>query len=394
MVEHTLSNAQAIAASTVEWLRKNLDKCRQLEPGALHASVHRIVAMIVQSLFETKYTECEIENALVRPALNDGISRTLLRAICKATASQTWAALSDRANEAEKELLVKGAAAFFSGSHHIQDAINRGERKAQSGAEDSSVRRRELTLALLRGERPDAGGMNSATYAVIVVGKHPCVAGDASVADHIRHVHEKTGADWLVVEQQDVVVLLVPDGSPHPATAHAGPTAAAQAAFDALRIPLVAGYVLPEMLTDIPAAVREARETVATVAALGRVRPGLYRLDDLLIEAMLLRSRDLAHRLATKVAPVVDLGEQVVETLEAFLESDCERRELARRLYIHPNTLNYRLRRVQELTGLSVSSPRDLGILKTALVALRITGTRTGMAPAGHAVEVRQSNVG
>jgi DNA-binding PucR family transcriptional regulator len=41
-------------------------------------------------------------------------------------------------------------------------------------------------------------------------------------------------------------------------------------------------------------------------------------------------------------------------------------------LMVHPNTLDYRLRRIQELTGLELSSARGIQILGAALTARRL----------------------
>jgi DNA-binding PucR family transcriptional regulator len=41
-------------------------------------------------------------------------------------------------------------------------------------------------------------------------------------------------------------------------------------------------------------------------------------------------------------------------------------------LFCHPNTVRYRLRRVEELTGRSVDAPRAAAELAVALQALRV----------------------
>ena len=44
----------------------------------------------------------------------------------------------------------------------------------------------------------------------------------------------------------------------------------------------------------------------------------------------------------------------------------------ARALYVHPNTVRYRLRRIGEITGHSPTDPRDSFVLRIALVASRL----------------------
>jgi DNA-binding PucR family transcriptional regulator len=44
----------------------------------------------------------------------------------------------------------------------------------------------------------------------------------------------------------------------------------------------------------------------------------------------------------------------------------------ARSLYVHPNTVRYRLRRIGEITGYSPTDSRDSFVLRTALVTSRL----------------------
>uniref|UniRef100_UPI003F84E5CD helix-turn-helix domain-containing protein n=1 Tax=Actinosynnema sp. TaxID=1872144 RepID=UPI003F84E5CD len=60
-------------------------------------------------------------------------------------------------------------------------------------------------------------------------------------------------------------------------------------------------------------------------------------------------------------------------TLEVHLALDLDRRATAARLHLHPNTVDYRLRRIHRLTGLSPTRPQDCRSLAAALVARRFT---------------------
>jgi purine catabolism regulator len=51
---------------------------------------------------------------------------------------------------------------------------------------------------------------------------------------------------------------------------------------------------------------------------------------------------------------------RLVETLRAWLDSGQRPGEAARRLGIHPHTLSYRLRRIEELTGRDLSAPASV----------------------------------
>ena len=52
-------------------------------------------------------------------------------------------------------------------------------------------------------------------------------------------------------------------------------------------------------------------------------------------------------------------GDELLRSLEVFIECNGQWEKAARRLYCHRHTLRYRIRRVEELTGRSLSSARD-----------------------------------
>jgi DNA-binding PucR family transcriptional regulator len=67
-----------------------------------------------------------------------------------------------------------------------------------------------------------------------------------------------------------------------------------------------------------------------------------------------------------------------VGTLATFVECDLDRRASAARLHIHPNTLDYRLRRIRELASLELDRPDDLALVSLALRAAARRRGRTG----------------
>jgi sugar diacid utilization regulator len=77
---------------------------------------------------------------------------------------------------------------------------------------------------------------------------------------------------------------------------------------------------------------------------------------------------DTAERL-TKVLAPLDERDDLIETLEQWYAADFDRRAAATALNVHPNTLDYRLRRVSELTGLDTGTARGLQMLGAAMTA-------------------------
>ncbi|WP_072477157.1 PucR family transcriptional regulator [Amycolatopsis australiensis] len=98
--------------------------------------------------------------------------------------------------------------------------------------------------------------------------------------------------------------------------------------------------------------------------------PGLYRLDDVLVEYQLTRPGAARDRLAAVLAPL-DAHPELTETLSTYLELDTNRRRTAATLHVHPNTVDYRLRRVRDLTGIDPLHPAGLPRIVAALAARR-----------------------
>ncbi|MEV6713120.1 helix-turn-helix domain-containing protein [Lentzea sp. NPDC051208] len=119
----------------------------------------------------------------------------------------------------------------------------------------------------------------------------------------------------------------------------------------------------------VAAAARLAREVLDVAVRSG---PGLYRLTDVLLEYQLSRPSAALGPLAEIVAP---LTEELVQTLEVYLRRG-SRRPAATELHVHPNTVDYRLRRVAELTGLDPTRIEHVTLLTAALAARSATDQR------------------
>jgi sugar diacid utilization regulator len=117
-------------------------------------------------------------------------------------------------------------------------------------------------------------------------------------------------------------------------------------------------------------AARQARDVLAIARRLGRP-PGLYVLDDVLLEYQLTRESDARPLLAGLLDPL-EPNPDLMHTLECYLENELDRRSTATLLHVHPNTLDYRLRRIAQLTGLDPGRPSGQQLLAAALTARRL----------------------
>jgi DNA-binding PucR family transcriptional regulator len=73
------------------------------------------------------------------------------------------------------------------------------------------------------------------------------------------------------------------------------------------------------------------------------------------------------------VQPLAKGGSTLNATLEAYLDSGGSVESCARLLYIHPNTVRYRLKKIAEITGRDPTNPRDAYVLRIAGTVGRLT---------------------
>jgi DNA-binding PucR family transcriptional regulator len=85
---------------------------------------------------------------------------------------------------------------------------------------------------------------------------------------------------------------------------------------------------------------------------------------------------DVMARVVTKVlGPIealpADERTVLLDTLDVWFDCGGSAEEAAKQLYVHPNTVRTRLRRIAERTGRSLTDPRGITELALALRAVR-----------------------
>jgi hypothetical protein len=132
--------------------------------------------------------------------------------------------------------------------------------------------------------------------------------------------------------------------------------------------PVVLGPTVP----DLVAASRSARAALAGFAAARAMRsaPRPVAADDLLPERALAGDPLARTTLVTRIhAPLREHhSPELLATLWAYLDNGRSLEGTARELYVHPNTVRYRLKRITELLGWDPTSPRDAFVLHAALI--------------------------
>ncbi|MFF5261860.1 helix-turn-helix domain-containing protein [Actinomadura viridis] len=102
-------------------------------------------------------------------------------------------------------------------------------------------------------------------------------------------------------------------------------------------------------------------------------------VDDLGIGGLLLQLEDSAQLVAFADRTLAEVrrhdgarGTELLRTLRVHLDARLDRRETARRLNVHPNTVSQRLRRIEAVSGLDLSLPETIVDVRAALVLLDV----------------------
>lgn len=105
--------------------------------------------------------------------------------------------------------------------------------------------------------------------------------------------------------------------------------------------------------------------------------PRPVRSTDLLPERALAGDPEAEWQLIDQIAkPLENAGGALLDTVETYLEAGGVLETCARLLFVHPNTVRYRLRKATELTGYNASQPRDALVLRIALAVGRLSRSR------------------
>ncbi|WP_413102050.1 PucR family transcriptional regulator [Streptomyces sp. Inha503] len=109
----------------------------------------------------------------------------------------------------------------------------------------------------------------------------------------------------------------------------------------------------------------DAELVVRLLSRLGATRERTAHIRDVQLDALLMRTVDLAveagHDPLGALAELEEYdrrrGTALLDSVDRYLAAGEDARLAARQLHVHPNTLRYRLRRAQEITGLDLSDP-------------------------------------
>lgn len=291
----------------------------------------------------------------------------LLRTVVDVVEEETeaLAPVRERAKVREAVLRYSREVAFGAATVYAQAAESRGAWDARL----ESV----VVDAVLRGEadqsmqsRAAALGWGQVHDVAVMVAAAPPGEAQAVVSALHRAAH-RVGVQLLAAVQGGRVVVIL-GGVPDPLTAATGlvPTLGEG--------PVVVGPRVPHLF----AAGRSARAAqsgyAAAPARAGDLRPVLA--DDLLAERALLGDAPARSALVSRVHRTLQQSPHLWETAAAYLEGGQGVEGTARALFVHANTVRYRLGAITRETGLDLADPHDALTARLSLLWGRLDDAR------------------
>ncbi|QBX56656.1 PucR family transcriptional regulator [Nocardioides seonyuensis] len=255
--------------------------------------------------------------------------------------------------------------AFATAEVYARAAESRGawDARLEALVVDSVVRAEADETVL---SRASALGWGAHGDVAVVLGAVPPHRSEVDVFAAVRRSAHEAGMDALCATAGDrLVVVLGGVSEPHKAAGHV-----VEHFGDG---PVVVGPVTAD-LSHAHASARDALS--AHRAALGWPEaPRPVGSLELLPERALSGDGHARRHLVDEVyLPLVGARGTLLETLTAWLAHGASIEGTARALFVHPNTVRYRLRQIEELTGWSPTKPRDALILQIAVILGRQSG--------------------
>jgi hypothetical protein len=189
--------------------------------------------------------------------------------------------------------------------------------------------------------------------------------------DQLRRAARKMGVDVLVGVQGLRLVLVIGRADlpgrvePEPELTFLEIAARLEPGFGPGH--LVLGPTVPALVD----ASQSARAALAGFAVAGAWRhaPRPVEADDLLPERALAGDPVAKATLVERIyRPLLAHSADLVATLWSYLDNGRSLEATARELFVHPNTVRYRLKRVSDVIGWDATGPREALILQTALI--------------------------
>ncbi len=229
--------------------------------------------------------------------------------------------------------------------------------------------------AILRAEtdetmlsRASALGWGARGDVAVVLGAFPERHTEAGLFDAVRRVARAADMDALCAAQGERLVVVL----------------------GGVRDPRAAGSALADLFGEGPVVVGPVADGLGSAHVSARAALAAHRAADgwpdaprPVLSRELLPERALAgdgharrYLIDEIYLPLVAARGALADSLSAYMAHGGSIEGTARALFVHPNTVRYRMRQVADLTGMTPGVPRDALALQIALVLGRQSGRR------------------
>ena len=251
----------------------------------------------------------------------------------------------------------------------------------QHAVADADRERRDLLEHLLAGELPGRGPLRAAAQGygmgaarlMVVVASPAGPGGDPDAAGAALARAALGDTRTLVVLRQAEIVAVPALGPGCDAARVCERVDAVEARLREAGLPLALGISTPAAgVAELPRAYAEAHAALELVADGGvAALPRLAAFDYLTLSAPETARRLVDPALREFLVEDRARGGGLRDTVQALAAADLQVAGAARRLQVHPNTLQYRVSRIEQRTG---RNPRRVADLIELLVAIRLEG--------------------
>jgi sugar diacid utilization regulator len=251
--------------------------------------------------------------------------------------------------------------------------------------------RRDLLEDLLEGRLPAPGPKLGAAREAGLDPSQPCLLivaraiegatdehGLRSAAASLARARGAAVQPLTVVRQDEIVIVAPAKGADVPALSDT--LSAIQARLAEQGITLSIGMSTIQPLDDLPAAYGEACHAVERLQETGGVLalPTLRAFESLTLFGHETASRLVSPEIRRFVEEDVDGGGLLTTTLLEYVAADLNATVAAERLYVHVNTVRYRLKKIAERTGCDL---RRLSEVLDLVIAVQIARNAARQSP-------------
>lgn len=284
-----------------------------------------------------------------------------------------WDQIVARSAQTDRaEILLHASSEVWGIIDRFSNAAADAYRDVADARDRRDAQRRDLLLLALLDERTparDAGAAlrglglpENAAYVVVAAERTPS-GEDPLPAIESRLRQAGIASAWSVWSAENVGLVAL-DGQDESARAERAVTAASVSR---------AGISRP--FTDAASGARALEQARLALACVPRQTVGAHAYGDAPVDVMLAAGPAAARELRDQVLGMVRRHpdcDVLLATLEIWFTVGGSTSAAASRLHCHRNTVGYRLGRIAELTGRSISNPADAAELYAALRATRL----------------------